>query len=265
MLNMQLGPQGTRLIKSFEKCTLFVYDDAREPPVEWGGGHVDGTLTVGWGHTDDARGRLPTPDGKIVQGLRITQVQADAIFLEDMAECVEDCNRSFDTPPTQGEFDAATSFRFNCGIANLRKLLAPYNDGDPAGTAAKFPLYKLSKGKLMAGLVRRRAAEQALWNGNEPLAPVPAPHAGMTPDTPTHTVPPSHLNSTAVAAGAGAAMTAAQQAQDQLANLNVQLTTLNGISAAVTGLLANPKFLVAAIVCGLVFALWYAHRQHTPT
>lgn len=259
---MQLGSQGSALIKSFEQCSLFVYDDFHEPPREWQGEPVEGTLTIGWGHTDDAAGRLPTPDGKIKQGLRITQAQADAIFLQDMTECVADCNRSFDTPPTQGEFDAAASFRFNCGLANLRKLLAPYNDGNPAGTAAKFPLYRLSKGKVLAGLVKRRAAEQALWNGDEGTV-ISAPHATVTPDPAPHTVPPSHINATAVAAGAGACASLAQAAQDQLNQANATLTSVSGIETAVAALLTNPKILVAIILCGLVFALWYAHRQHT--
>lgn len=261
---MQLGPAGTRLIESYEQCTLFVYDDFHEPPREWMGGEVDGTLTIGWGHTDDAAGKLPTPTGKIERGLRITQAQADALFQADMAECVADVNRSVDVDRTQGQQDALISFRFNCGLGNLRKLVAPLNAGNPDGTYAKFPLYNKSKGKPMTGLVRRRAAEQALWKNKTDILPMsPPPHGGTTPDAPSHTVPPSHVNPTAVAAGAGAVVTAGQQVKDQLDQLNTTLTSVTGIETALASLLTNPKILVAMILCGLVFALWYAHRQHT--
>ena len=60
----------------------------------------------------------------------------------------------------QNQFDALTSFCYNCGNGNLKKLVS----GRDAGTVAeKMLLYNKGGGKVLAGLVRRREEERALF------------------------------------------------------------------------------------------------------
>lgn len=80
-------------------------------------------------------------------------------------------------PTTQGQFDALVSFAYNVGLdiddddkaeglgdsTLLRKHLA----GDFAGAAAQFALWNKNDGRVMNGLTRRRAAEAALYRGEQ--------------------------------------------------------------------------------------------------
>lgn len=170
---MRLSPEGLKFIKGFESYVAYVYDD-KVPAVkgkyrEYKGGPVKGTLTIGYGHTNAAKHPL-----KVVPGTRITEAQAAEILDVDLDECEEAVNRLVKVPMSQGQFDALVSFTFNCGEANLKKLIAPMNRGNYATTYAKFDEFIRSKGEVMRGLVRRRDGEQALWNSTP--KPLPAPH-----------------------------------------------------------------------------------------
>ncbi|MNC91260.1 Lysozyme RrrD [compost metagenome] len=59
------------------------------------------------------------------------------------------------------------SFAYNVGIGNLRSstLLRKLNAGDAAGSALEFHRWNRSNGKVLPGLVRRRAAEALLFQG----------------------------------------------------------------------------------------------------
>lgn len=72
-----------------------------------------------------------------------------------------------DAPTEQHEFDALTSFSYNVGLNALRRsaLLKKHKAGDKRGAAQEFARWRLAAGKVMKGLVRRRAAEAALYRG----------------------------------------------------------------------------------------------------
>lgn len=169
---MRLSPEGLAFIKRFESFVAYPYDD-KLPAVkgryrEWTGGKLRGTATIGYGHTNAAKHPL-----KVVPGIRISEAEAAKILDVDLDECEQAVNRLVRVPMTQGQFDALVSFTFNCGEANLKKLIAPMNRRDYAGTYAKFDLYVLSGGERMRGLVRRRDGEQGLWNSS--AKPLPGP------------------------------------------------------------------------------------------
>lgn len=65
----------------------------------------------------------------------------------------------------QDQFDALVSFTFNLGEGNLKQstLLKKVNAGDFAGAAKEFPRWNKADGKVLAGLVRRRASEALLF------------------------------------------------------------------------------------------------------
>ncbi len=160
---MKIGRKGLELIKSFESFVPYVYDD-KIPPVkgkyqEWKGGAVKGTLTIAYGHTDAAKYPL-----KIEKGLKVTPAKALEILDVDLDECEEAVTRIVTVPLTQGQYDALVSFAFNCGIGNLKKLIVPLNKGDYDACRQKFSEFIRSKGEVMKGLVRRRNAEQALFD-----------------------------------------------------------------------------------------------------
>jgi lysozyme len=160
---MKLGQKGLDLIKSFESFVPYVYDDKLAPIngkyKEWTGGTPKGTLTIGYGHTNAARDPL-----KIKKGLRITEAKAVQILNNDLGECEENVNLLVTVTLTQGQYDALVSFAFNCGIKNLKKILVPLNKGDYEGCKQKLGEFIRSKGEVMKGLVRRRNAEQALFD-----------------------------------------------------------------------------------------------------
>jgi lysozyme len=68
-------------------------------------------------------------------------------------------------PLNDNEFGALTSFTFNLGIGNLKSstLLKKLNAGDRAGAADEFGKWVNAGGKPLPGLVKRRAAERALF------------------------------------------------------------------------------------------------------
>jgi lysozyme len=138
------------LIREFEGCRLRAYQDSA------------GIWTIGVGHT---RG--------VKQGDQCSQQQADVWLTEDLHDAEAAVSSSVKKPLTQNQFDALVSFTFNLGGRRLAEstLLILLNRGNYAGAAAQFPCWNKSNGVTLPGLVRRRAAEAALFCGD---ARVPA-------------------------------------------------------------------------------------------
>lgn len=159
---MRLSERGAALIKSFEGCPLRAYVCPA------------GVLTIGWGHTNDGRGR-PFAAGDVW-----TQAECDRAFLEDMVAYEDVVKDAVKVRLTQAEFDALVSFAYNCGPGNLRAstLLKKLNAGDYAGAALEFPRWNRGGGQVLQGLVRRRAAEARLFQDDG------------TPDMPQAADPP---------------------------------------------------------------------------
>lgn len=72
-------------------------------------------------------------------------------------------------PLTQGMFDALTCFTFNLGGGALANstLLRKLNQKDYKGAAREFDRWVYAGGKKLNGLVRRRKAERAMFEGND--------------------------------------------------------------------------------------------------
>ena len=142
MANRKIGQAGLALIKQYEGCRLAAYRCAV------------GVWTIGYGHT-----------AGVHSGMTITQAQADAYLQQDIAKFEGYVNNPAYVPITanlnQNQFDALVSFAFNLGAGNLRKLC---KGRTAAQIARTMPNYNKAAGKVLAGLKRRRAAEQALFN-----------------------------------------------------------------------------------------------------
>ena len=142
MANRKIGQAGLALIKQYEGCRLAAYRRAA------------GVWTIGYGHT-----------AGVHSGMTITQAQADAYLQQDIAKFEGYVNNPAYVPITanlnQNQFDALVSFAFNLGAGNLRKLC---KGRTAAQIAQAMTQYCKANGKVLAGLKRRRAAEQALFN-----------------------------------------------------------------------------------------------------
>ena len=143
---MKIGPAGITLIQSFEQCRLKAYKPT--PEDVW---------TCGWGSTKG-----------ITEDTEWTQEQADAAFLKDL-EWVEICvNKAVTAVLTQNEYDSLCSLCFNIGCTAFGKstLVKLLNDSDYEGAAAQFKVWNRQKGQVLAGLTKRRAAEEQLFDTN---------------------------------------------------------------------------------------------------
>ena len=143
-MSKPIGAAGLALIKRFEGCRLKAY---KPVPTEkyW---------TIGWGHYG--------PD--VQEGQTITQAQADAMLAADCQRFADAVDNPAFCPLTSqlnaNQRDALISFAFNCGVGNLKTLCKGRTLGQ---ICAAMALYDKSNGKPLAGLTRRRAAEQALF------------------------------------------------------------------------------------------------------
>lgn len=137
---MVTSETGLNLIKSFEGVRLTAY---RCPAGKW---------TIGYGHTKGVK-----------KGMYISEEVATHFLIEDVQR-VEPTINSYDGIYhwTQNEFDALTSFAFNCGIGNLKKLLK-YGQRTKSQIADAILLYNKANGRVLRGLVRRRKAERELF------------------------------------------------------------------------------------------------------
>jgi lysozyme len=152
MAKRKLSPRGAALVKAFECCHKRdgnVYKPYLCPA---------GVLTIGWGHTNH-HGR---PFDKTASW---TQQECDDAFAEDMDGFEQQVTALVKVPLKQHQFDALVSFAYNVGVGNLRSstLLRKLNAGDYDGAALEFHRWNRSNGKVLPGLVRRRAAEALLF------------------------------------------------------------------------------------------------------
>lgn len=143
-MSLSISNNGLALIKKFEGCKLIAYK-----PIS-----TEKYWTIGYGHYGS----------DVKQGQTITQSQADTYLKSDCATAEKAVNRYNDKYHwNQNQFDALVSFTFNCGVGNLNMLL---NNGKRtiAEISVKITAYNKAGGKVLQGLVNRRAAEKELFD-----------------------------------------------------------------------------------------------------
>lgn len=138
---MVINDKGRQIIETYEGCKLEAYVCPA------------GVLTIGFGHTGDVK-----------KGDRITQHQAEVILEYDL-ERFETAVGQMAPKANANQFSALVSFAFNVGTEALRKstLLKKFLAGAPLGAADEFSKWTHAGGKELPGLVKRRAAEKALF------------------------------------------------------------------------------------------------------
>ena len=120
-----------------------------------------GVWTIGFGHTS----AMGAPE--VVPGMVITREEALTILQNDLRIVEQQVLRAVQVKLTQGQFDALVSFVFNVGIGNFRRstLLRFLNRGRYDAVAPQLMRWTRAGGKVLPGLIKRRRAEVALWDG----------------------------------------------------------------------------------------------------
>ena len=138
------GGKGLALTEQFEGCRLTAYQDQV------------GVLTIGYGHTG----------ADVRPGMTISLEEAEALLAKDVSNAVACVNRAVTVALIQEEFDSLVDFVFNLGAGAFQQstLLRLLNAGEFAAAAAQFALWDRAGGAEVAGLLRRRQAETALFN-----------------------------------------------------------------------------------------------------
>lgn len=140
-MSKTIGQAGLKLIKEFEGCRLTAY---KCPAGVW---------TIGYGHTAGVKA-----------GMTITQAQADQFLIADCQKFANYVDNVNFVPVTKSlnanQRDALISFAFNCGAGNLKSLC---RNRTVAQIGNALLNYNKAKGKVLAGLTRRRKAEKALF------------------------------------------------------------------------------------------------------
>lgn len=153
-----ISPAGIALIKRFEGCAQLRADGLVEAYPDPGSGAEP--WTIGWGAT----GHDTFNGGRIGAGTCWTQAQCDARLAQDLAVHAAAVAAAIGTAPTtQGQFDALVSFHFNTGAIDRATLTRKHVAGDHLGAAQEFARWNRAAGRVLKGLVRRRAAEAEMY------------------------------------------------------------------------------------------------------
>lgn len=103
---------------------------------------------------------------RVVEGMSCTQEQALEQLGHGLSAAARCVNVTVRVALTQDQFDACTDLVYNIGCGRWVGSTARVrlNDGDYHGAASAFEMWDRAGGKVMAGLLRRRKAEEALFN-----------------------------------------------------------------------------------------------------
>lgn len=113
-----------------------------------------GVLTIGYGSTGN----------HVKPGMVITEAQAEELLRSDLRR-FEDWVASHCNPATDNQFSALVSLAFNIGEGALKDstLRRKHLEGNYAGAADEFARWNKGGGRVLPGLVKRRAREAALY------------------------------------------------------------------------------------------------------
>lgn len=159
---MNISHEGIRLIKSFEgyhrrlqngDCVAYLC-----PAGVW---------TIGYGCTEGVK-----------EGMSWTEAEAEAALHREIARFEAGVTRLVTTEINLNQFDALVSFAYNCGLGALEKskILKLTNAGKFSEAAASFAAWNKGGGKVLPGLVQRRARESVLY-----MKPMEAPSEPFMP------------------------------------------------------------------------------------
>ena len=138
-----INAAGLALVKASEGLRLEAYQD------------TSGIWTIGYGHTK-----------RVKPGDSISAEQAELLLEADLMAAEEAVAGLVKVPLNDNQFSALVSFVFNAGASAFAKstLLKKLNEGGYGLVPACLKSWIFDNGKVQPGLVKRRAAEAALWS-----------------------------------------------------------------------------------------------------
>ena len=141
----QISAEGIILICSFEGLELKAYLDSAN------------IWTIGYG-------TIIRNGVKVKKGDTCTIEQAKAYMASDL-KSFESAVNKVKVPLNQNQYDALVSLAYNIGVNAFANstLLKKLNAQDYKGAAAQFDVWNKVKGKVVQGLVNRRAKERKLF------------------------------------------------------------------------------------------------------
>ncbi len=115
-------------------------------------------VTIGYGQT--------RRNGRPIQlGETITEAEAAQWLLQELARVAGVVEQAVKVPLNDNQFGALVSFTYNVGDNAFKgsTLLKKLNAGDYQAVPAQMARWNKNDGKVMEGLVNRRASEAGLW------------------------------------------------------------------------------------------------------
>lgn len=170
---MRVNQKGIDLIKEFEGFRSKAY---KCPAGVW---------TVGYGHTSNAG------DPKVGPLTVINREDAEVILKRDLFAFERAVSDAVRVPLSHNQFSALVSFCYNVGPTAFRmsSVLKAVNAQQWNEVPRRLALWNKANGRVLPGLVRRRAAEAALFVERDSVAPAKEAKDELiesreTPDTP---------------------------------------------------------------------------------
>ena len=119
-----------------------------------------GIWTIGFGSTRDTNGHPVT-----AHTAPVTRPQAEGLMRRDLTAAAITVNEQVRVPLNDHERAALESFIYNVGAGAFAgsTMLRLINAGQLAAAAEQFERWDKAGGKVLAGLLRRRLAEKALF------------------------------------------------------------------------------------------------------
>lgn len=202
---MTISENGVKMIEGFEGFSAKAYPDPGTGGAPW---------TIGYGHT-----------GGVKPGETMSQATAEQYLKQDLNTAENAVRQNVHVPLTQNQFDALVSLTYNLGPNGYPSLLATLNRGDYAGAQKQFGDYVHAGGKVLPGLVNRRAKEAELFGSSAPAGSSGTPSQPSPPSSgkPTaggsYTVQPGDTLS-GIAKRQGVSLSSLEAANPQLGNVN---------------------------------------------
>jgi lysozyme len=113
--------------------------------------------TIGFGSTKNVHmGDKTTPERSLVRLLE----EVDSVYAQGVRRCIT-------APMYQYEFAASVSLAYNIGVQAFcgSTVAKRFNAEDYAGACAAFDMWNKQGGRVLPGLVKRRAEERAVCEG----------------------------------------------------------------------------------------------------
>lgn len=153
-MNINVPDAAINLVVHFEQSGVCAVAPYRDPA---------GLPTIGYGSIWDRRF---TPMQRVTMDTApVDEAMAREWMRAELRDAAAAVNRLVTVPVHDDERAALMDFIYNVGVGAfaVSTLLRKLNAGDYTGAEAQFASWNIAMGKVLPGLVKRRAAEAALF------------------------------------------------------------------------------------------------------